>query len=140
MPEIDPAINTVTDGTPSDRHKLPELEGVKYKHDLDLPIKKLSQHASQSKLRQSVRGTGRNQSTTIHHGRFRGGIGSSILQGAGFINVYSNPVISFDRASSRGVRIRRQKKKLEQSQSLLPDLVYREMNEFDAHKQSYISA
>jgi hypothetical protein len=36
--------------------------------------------------------------------------------------------------------MRRQKKKLEQSQSLLPDLVYREMNEFDAHKQSYISA
>jgi hypothetical protein len=57
---MDPANNTVTDGNPSDQHALPELEKVKYKHDLDLPIKKLSNHASQSKLRQSVRGTGRN--------------------------------------------------------------------------------
>lgn len=87
-----------------------------------------------------MRGTGRNQSTTINHGRFRGGVGSSVLQGAGFINVYSNPVISFDRATSRGVRVRRQKKKLEQSQSLLPDSVYKDVNEFDTHKQSYISA
>lgn len=51
MNEVDPAINTVTDGTPSDRHKLPELDQMKYKHDLDLPMKKLSNHASQSKLR-----------------------------------------------------------------------------------------
>ena len=36
--------------------------------------------------------------------------------------------------------MRRQKKKLEQSQSLLPELAYKEMNEFDAHKQSYVSA
>jgi hypothetical protein len=57
---MDPANNTVTDGTPSDQHGLPEMEKVKYKHDLDLPIKKLVNHGSQSKLRQSVRGTGRN--------------------------------------------------------------------------------
>lgn len=43
---MEPGNNTVTDGTPSDPHGLPEMEKEKYKHDLDLPIKKLSNHAS----------------------------------------------------------------------------------------------
>ena len=46
--------------------------------ELDLPLKKLSNHPSNTKIRSSVRGTGRNQRSTVHNARFKG-IGSSIL-------------------------------------------------------------
>ena len=44
--------------------------------------------------------------------RLRGmaGVGNSIIHGSGFINIYSNPVINFGRATSRGVKQRKWKK------------------------------
>jgi len=53
--------------------------------------------------------------------RLRGmaGVGNSIIHGAGFINIYSNPVINFGRATSRGVKQRKWKK---HQPDLLPDI------------------
>ena len=74
------------------------------KKDYDLPLKKL---AGGKGFKNQMR-TGRNAS----HGygssskRLRGmaNVGNSIIHGTGFINIYSNPVVSFGRATSRGVK------------------------------------
>ena len=65
---------------------------------------------------------------------------SSILQGAGFINVYSNPVISFDPVSARANKIKKRNKH-EGSNLILPDIGRRELNELDdGPATNYISA
>jgi hypothetical protein len=69
--------------------------------------------------------------------RLRGmaGIGNSIIHGAGFINIYSNPVINFGRATSRGVKQRKWKK---HEPNLLPDI--NEINGLSQNRKSFANS
>ena len=59
------------------------------------------------------------------------GVGNSIIHGTGFINIYSNPVINFGRATSRGVKQRKWKKA---QPDLLPNI-----NSLDQQRKSFAS-
>lgn len=65
---------------------------------------------------------------------------STVLQGAGFINVYSNPVISFEPATARNNKKQR-KNRHESSNLMLPDIARKELNGFDdGPAANYLSA
>ena len=111
------AANT-PDGRPPNGKNAFKIGQSSQKKDYDLPLKKIGKGMNKSHSR-----TGRNQSTTIggSNKRMRGmaGVGNSIIHGTGFINIYSNPVINFGRATSRGVKQRKWKKT---QPDLLPDI------------------